>query len=127
MVWTHYFTYKMDALSVIKEIFEVAGILIIFYGGLKSICSYVYQTVTGASIVLRFWKFRTELGQSIISGLELLVAADVISTLLDTVTYESLGIILVLILLRTILSYVLMQEIKHTKVMNKTLMTKLPK
>ena len=118
----HYFIYKMKVLTVCKEIFELAGILIISYGGLRSIVAYVYATCTGKSIVERFWQFRTELGQSIVSGLELLVAADVISTLMH-VTYEKLGIILVLIILRTLLSYVLMQEVKTVK----TNMNELPK
>lgn len=110
----HYFSYKMSALTVVREIFEVSGILIIFYGGVRSICYYIYATIAGKSIVQRFWQFRTELGQSIVSGLELMVAADVISTLMH-VTYEKLGIILVLIILRTILSYVLMQEVRSVK------------
>ena len=118
----HYFMYKMKVLTVCKEIFELAGILIISYGGLRSIAAYVYAPCTGKSIVERFWQFRTELGQSIVSGLELLVAADVISTLMH-VTYEKLGIILVLIILRTLLSYVLMQEVKTVK----TNLNQLPK
>jgi uncharacterized membrane protein len=121
----HYFVVKTDVLKVFKEVFEISGIGIIFYGGVRSILAYIYATCTGKTLIERFWQFRTELGQSIISGLELLVAADVISTLIN-VTYEKLGIIFVLIILRTILSYVLMQEVRSVKTAEKALTKKLP-
>ncbi|OGB96830.1 hypothetical protein A3F06_00455 [candidate division TM6 bacterium RIFCSPHIGHO2_12_FULL_36_22] len=110
----NYFVLKTDVLTVFKEVFEIAGIAIIFYGGVRSILAYIIATCKGKSVVERFWQFRTELGQSIISGLELLVAADVISTLMS-VTYDKLGIIFILIILRTLLSYVLMHEVKTVK------------
>ncbi|HJM68344.1 MAG TPA: DUF1622 domain-containing protein [Candidatus Babeliales bacterium] len=119
----HYFAIKSDILTVFKEVFEMAGIGIIFYGGVRSILAYIIATCKGKTLVERFWQFRTELGQSIISGLELLVAADVISTLMN-VTYEKLGIIFVLIILRTLLSYVLMQEVKNVKIAEKALAKK---
>ncbi|WP_197379105.1 DUF1622 domain-containing protein [Mycolicibacterium mengxianglii] len=56
-------------------------------------------------------KFREQLGRSILLGLELLVAADIIRTVAITPTAQSVGVLAGIVLIRTFLSWSLELEI----------------
>ena len=56
-------------------------------------------------------RYRRSLGRSILLGLELLVAADIIRTVAVTPTFESVGVLGLIVLIRTFLSFSLELEI----------------
>jgi len=56
-------------------------------------------------------RYRQQLGQSILLGLELLVAADIIRTVAVTPTLTSVGVLACIVLIRTFLSFSLELEI----------------
>ncbi len=56
--------------------------------------------------------FRADLGRGILLGLEFLVAADIIGTVAVTPTFESLGVLAAIVLIRTFLSFSLEVEIE---------------
>lgn len=56
-------------------------------------------------------RYRQQLGRSILLGLELLVAADIIRTVAVTPTLTSLAVLAVIVLIRTFLSFSLELEI----------------
>jgi uncharacterized membrane protein len=58
-----------------------------------------------------YGRFRRFLGRSILLGLELLVAADIIRTVAVTPTLESVGVLACIVLIRTFLSWSLELEI----------------
>lgn len=58
-----------------------------------------------------YHRYRRWLGRSILLGLELLVAADIIRTVAITPTYESVGVLGLIVLIRTFLSFSLELEI----------------
>ncbi|MGB3483606.1 MAG: DUF1622 domain-containing protein [Mycobacterium sp.] len=58
-----------------------------------------------------YWKLRQQLGRSILLGLELLVAADIIKTVAITPTWQSVAILAGIVLIRTFLSWTLELEI----------------
>ena len=61
---------------------------------------------------LSFYRlYRQLLGRSILLGLELLVAADIIRTVAVTPTFESVGVLAIIVLIRTFLSFSLELEI----------------
>lgn len=55
--------------------------------------------------------FRRRLGHSILLGLELLVAADIIRTVAVTPTFSSVGVLAIVVVIRTFLSWSLELEI----------------
>lgn len=55
--------------------------------------------------------YRRRLGRSILLGLELLVAADIIRTVAVTPTFTSVGVLALIVLIRTFLSFSLELEI----------------
>ena len=56
-------------------------------------------------------RFRSNLGRGILLGLELLVGADIIATITSPLTYESVGLLGAVVLIRTFLSFSLETEI----------------
>jgi uncharacterized membrane protein len=56
-------------------------------------------------------RFRQQLGRSILLGLELLVAADIIRTVAVTPTLTSVGVLGLIVLIRTFLSFSLEVEV----------------
>ena len=57
-------------------------------------------------------RFRANLGRGILLGLELLVGADIISTVTAPLSWESVGLLGAIILIRTFLSFSLETEIE---------------
>lgn len=57
-------------------------------------------------------QYRANLGRGILLGLELLVGADIIGTITAPLTFESLGLLGLVVLIRTFLSFSLETEIE---------------
>jgi len=56
--------------------------------------------------------YRSDIGRGILLGLELLVGADIISTITAPLTFESVGLLAAIVLIRTFLSFSLETEIE---------------
>lgn len=96
----------------IQHSISFTGSLIIFSGviyALYQYCIYIFKsrfTTSGPTIN----SIRLMLGRIIILGLEFIVAADLIGTT-TTPDYYSVGMVAIIVLIRTILSYTLNREI----------------
>lgn len=70
------------------------------------------RQLSAGSEKLGFYRsYRQLLGRSILLGLELLVAADIIRTVAVTPTFVSVGVLAIIVLIRTFLSFSLELEI----------------
>jgi uncharacterized membrane protein len=56
--------------------------------------------------------YRSDVGRGILLGLELLVGADIISTITAPLTFESVGLLAAIVAIRTFLSFSLETEIE---------------
>jgi uncharacterized membrane protein len=91
---------------------EVVGVAIIVLGGLVATLHYLWQLLrTGRSAAV-YHAYRASLGRAILLGLEFLVAADIIGTVAVEPTLENLGVLAVIVLIRTFLSFSLEVEIQ---------------
>jgi uncharacterized membrane protein len=86
---------------------EIFGIFIIVAGIVWS-SRYIY----GRRIVSRYDSYKISIGKSLLLGLEVLVAADIVKTIAIEVTFTSLGLLAGLVLVRTFLSWTLVLEIE---------------
>ena len=57
-------------------------------------------------------RYRSDIGRGILLGLELLVGADIISTITAPLTFESVGLLAAIVFIRTFLSFSLETEIE---------------
>ena len=102
----------MEVLDVIEGVgkgVDAAGVAIIVIG-------VVVASLTALVRLLRreagtYETYRRRLGRSILLGLELLVAADIIRTVAVTPTFASVGVLAVIVIIRTFLSFSLELEI----------------
>lgn len=98
-----------ETVEVVGKVIDAAGTAAIVGGALMA----TYLAIRG----LRqrqpgvYSAFRRYLGRSILLGLELLVAADIIRTIAITPTLESVGVLAGIVLIRTFLSFSLELEI----------------
>jgi uncharacterized membrane protein len=85
------------------------------YGALRAVAAFIKTEVTcfaGENRIHALMSIRADLGVYLLLGLELLIAADVITTILDPKLME-LVILAGIVLLRTILSLFLNKELKE--------------
>jgi len=100
-------------IHLVTHVVEVVGTAIIVVGSFGALASFLVQIAraTAARDVL-VSRFRSSLGQSILLGLEFLVAADIINTVAVEPTIRSLIVLAGIVLIRTFLSFSLEVEIE---------------
>ena len=95
--------------EVVGKGIDAAGVVVIVLGGLAA------TAMAGTRLVARdvntYRRYRQQLGRSILLGLELLVAADIIRTVALTPTLTSVAVLAGIVLIRTFLSFSLELEI----------------
>lgn len=94
-------------LVYIKDFIAMIGVIVICWGALRSI----YQ------LIMLFLRkkyssnyIRLQFGNSVILGLEFMVGGDIIGSLVQP-DYYNLGLLAIIVLIRTVLSYFLNQEL----------------
>jgi uncharacterized membrane protein len=92
--------------------FEVAGISSILLVALGASVRFARALVVAPNWMATIPDFRADLGRGVLLGLELLVAADIVGTVAIAPTFDSLGVLAVVILIRTFLSISLGVEIE---------------
>src|SRR6187551_3402135 len=94
------------ALLIVQRIISTCGILVIVFGVTLAICQFVWYTMSGQLIAHgeNVNRIRLGLGRVFLLGLEFIVAADLISTI-TTPDYYSLGIVAIVVAIRTLLSF----------------------
>lgn len=91
---------------------EVVGIAIIVVGAAVSLAVFLRQMLGRGSRGGAVEAFRSDLGRSILLGLEFLVAADIINTVAIEPTLDSLAVLAGIVAIRTFLSWSLEVEIE---------------
>lgn len=92
------------------RVVEVIGVAVILAGALLSGVLFA-RAVVGGKGEAAYQSLRSNLGRSILLGLELLVAADIINTVAIEPTLESVAVLAGIVLIRTFLSFSLEVEI----------------
>lgn len=96
------------AIEFIGRAMEIAGVLTIVLGAVWSLIAAFRCPEK------KYESFRQNLGRSILLGLELLVAGDIINTVAVDPTMESVLLLGVVVLIRTFLSFSLSIELEGT-------------
>ena len=100
------------AIEWITVAVEVVGIGIIVIGAAASLVVFLLRIVRSGGREEAIGALRSNLGQSILLGLEFLVAADIINTVAIEPTLESLAVLAGIVAIRTFLSWSLEVEIE---------------
>ncbi|MFO1303224.1 MAG: DUF1622 domain-containing protein [Burkholderiales bacterium] len=89
---------------------EIGGVLLIL-GGLLA-ASWRWVTSRGVDAALRYQRYREDLGRAILVGLEVLVAADIVRSVALDPTLAGVGVLALLVVVRTFLSWSLSVELE---------------
>ena len=87
---------------------EIFGVFIIVVGIIWSTYHYLHRL----RHVWDYDGYKIHIGRSLLLGLEVLVAADIVKTIAIALTFASLGLLAGLVLVRTFLSWTLVLEIE---------------
>jgi uncharacterized membrane protein len=96
----------------IAKALELAGVAIIVGGIVLATLTFARDGVRTDGWQSAFPRYRSNIGRGILLGLELLVGADIISTITAPLTFESVGLLAGIVLIRTFLSFSLETEIE---------------
>lgn len=99
----------VGVIEAVGKVLDGAGVGAIVIGGVAAAVTAARSTRRHQPGIYR--SFRQQLGRSILLGLELLVAADIIRTVAVTPTLGSIGVLAGIVLIRTFLSFSLELEI----------------
>lgn len=91
-------------------ILELLGIAIIMVASLSATAHNLISMVRQGRSEGQFHIYRLQLARGILLGLEFLVAADIIKTVAIELTFSSVGILAVVVLIRTFLSFAIEME-----------------
>ena len=99
----------IDAAAVAIEILAVVIIIAAIF---VSVGRYLFQAVLHPEVAERYSQLKRRLGKTLLLGLEILVAADIVRTVALEATLESVLVLALLVLIRTFLSWALEVEIE---------------
>lgn len=93
------------------RVFELVGVAVLVVGGFLAFGVYFTQLVSGRSRREAFENVRASLGRAILLGLEVLVVADIIRTIVVTPTLSSAATLGIIVLVRVVLSFAIDVEV----------------
>ena len=96
----------------LAKLLEVAGVAIILIGVVLASYWFIRDGRANGDWRSSYERYRANLGRGILLGLELLVGADIIGTITAPLTFTSVGLLAIIVIIRTFLSFSLETEIE---------------
>lgn len=102
-----------DLINIISFSLNIIGALITIWGILISLAEFLKKEISSRGEVVKLNEtIRVKLGSYLVLALEFFIAGDIVKTII-TPTWESLGILGAIVVIRTILSYFLTKDLKR--------------
>ena len=98
-------------IELIGSAFELAGVAVLVIGSLIAFVRSIVSLIRFRDGPAAYRHLRLYLGRSIVVGLELLIAADIVRSVAIDPTFTSVGVLALIVLVRTFLSWSLEVEI----------------
>ncbi len=98
-------------MEMVVAVFEVVGVAVFAIGSLAAGTRAVMRWLSGERQG-NYELVRREIGKSILLGLEILIIADIVQTIIVDLTLESAVILAIIVLVRTFLSFSLEVELE---------------
>jgi uncharacterized membrane protein len=105
-------TYE-DTISDVVKVVEAVGAGIMVAGGLGALIAFVPRALRERN-ARPYEDLRRNLGRCILLGLEVLIVADIVRTIIVDPTFESVAVLGVIVVIRILLSFSLEVEIDGT-------------
>ena len=100
-----------EVVELVGKVIDAVGVAIIA-AGLVYVTAVFAWRKTGVGDGDRYRRYRQAVGRVILLGLEFLVAADIIRTVAVSPTFRSAGVLALIVVIRTFLSFTLELELE---------------
>jgi len=105
-------------LEIIYYMLSLLGVIAILIGALEAAWHFAHvrlRSITGGGgLIIETDRIRDRLGAHLLLGLDLFIAADIVRTV-AVPTWESIGILAAITVIRVFLSFFLMKELRDTE------------
>jgi len=98
-------------IELIGSAFELAGVAVLVIGSVLAFVRSIVSLIRLRNGPVAYRHLRLYLGRSIVVGLELLIAADIVRSVAIDPTFTSVGVLALIVLVRTFLSWSLEVDI----------------
>ena len=99
------------AVEWVSRAMEGAGVATLLLGATAATAQFLYRMRRGEPVDAAYRGYRRSLGRAILLGLEFLVAGDIIYTVAVEPTFRSVGVLAILVVIRSFLSAELELEV----------------
>lgn len=100
-----------EILKTIVAVFEALGVAVLIFGFALSIAHFIKRVFQVTERHEAFREFRRDFGHTLLLSLDLLVAADIVLTITLKLSFETLGMLGLLVIIRTFLHFFLELEV----------------
>jgi uncharacterized membrane protein len=100
-----------EVISEVVKVVEAVGAGIMVLGGLGAFLVFVFRTLRVETAHESYEELRRTLGRCILLGLEVLIVADIVRTIIVDTTFESVAVLGIIVVIRILLSFSLEVEI----------------
>lgn len=100
-----------STVDAVSKVVDGVGVVVIVIGLLIATGLYALAQTDRSQAQVAYRVYRQQVGKSILLGLEILVAADIIRTVAVSPTFSGVGVLAVLVAVRTFLSFTLDVEL----------------
>jgi len=101
-----------ETISNIVKVVEAVGAAIMVLGGVGAFALFAREVVAAGTAERAYRGLRRNLGRCILLGLEVLIVADIVRTIIVDPTLESVAVLGVIVIIRIALSFSLEVEIE---------------
>jgi uncharacterized membrane protein len=101
-----------NVVDLISKVIDGVGVVVVVAGLLVATGAFLAAQRQPASRAGAYRGYRQQVGRAILLGLEFLVAADIIRTVAVTPTFEGVGVLALIVVVRTFLSFTLDLELE---------------
>jgi uncharacterized membrane protein len=100
-----------DVVDAVGKVIDGVGVVVIVIGLVVATASFV-AALRASGRASAYRVYRQQIGRAILLGLEFLVAADIIRTVAVDPTFTSVGVLAIIVAVRTFLSFTLEVELE---------------
>jgi uncharacterized membrane protein len=100
-----------QTISDVVKVVEAVGAAIMVFGGLGAFVVFLLRARRAETAKRAYPDLRRDLSRCILLGLEVLIVADIVRTIIVDPTLESVGVLAIIVVIRILLSFSLEVEI----------------
>jgi uncharacterized membrane protein len=100
-----------ELFKIVVAVFEALGVAVLIFGFVLSMAHFIKRVFQVTERHEAFREFRQDFGHTLLLSLDLLVAADIVLTITLKLSFETLGMLGLLVIIRTFLYFFLELEV----------------